>query len=364
MSGGIGSPALFSLNNLNRALITAFGALQTTGAGSSIFNDNFDGTVIDVVRRWNAPILVGTGALTQISSAAGSYLLAATGGTAASAAASIQSIENFAPIGQGFVGAGALLTMNSAATLNTNLFMGMGTPGASFAAATPVTDGFGFEYDITGVFGASIYSAGTRVFRQALPTPAVGIPSLYAAYYRQDQVLFYINSTEEPVITVQILGPSISNLPFRFALINHTSVPTVSAAWQCNAVAVIDSTGTYNVQFDGLAMTRQRSPSVFKQLNALSVAAEATIWTPTTGRKFRIMGYVLTALGAAGNVVLKDNTAGTTILTLPFGAIGATLIVTPPAMANGILSATVNNVLTATGAASQTLSGYLIGCEE
>jgi hypothetical protein len=77
------------------------------------------------------------------------------------------------------------------------------------------------------------------------------------------------------------------------------------------------------------------------------------------------MGYNLTALGAPGNVVLKDNTAGASLpIVLPFGAIGANLLSPYPGMGNGILSAAANNVLTATGAASQTLSGYLIGAEE
>jgi hypothetical protein len=63
-----------------------------------------------------------------------------------------------------------------------------------------------------------------------------------------------------------------------------------------------------------------------------------------------------------GNVTLKDNTAGTTISILPFGASASTL--TSPTMGNGLMSAAVNNVLTATGVATQTLSGFIYGTEE
>jgi hypothetical protein len=128
------------------------------------------------------------------------------------------------------------------------------------------------------------------------------------------------------------------------------------------SMAALDGSGTLQTVWNGQTFSRMRSPVKFININAVSVASEVTIWTPTAGRKFRLMGYVLESGTIGGNVLLKDNTAGTTILIVPFGA--ANGVIQSPPMGNGILSATVNNVLTATGVATQTLSGYVFGTEE
>jgi hypothetical protein len=117
-----------------------------------------------------------------------------------------------------------------------------------------------------------------------------------------------------------------------------------------------------NWLFTGITWERQRNPVVFKPLNAVAVGTETAIWTPTAGKKFRLMGAVVSVGTAAGNVVLKDGTAGTTILVIPKGPLDTPIVL--PAMGNGILSAAANNLLTATGAASATLSGYVFGTEE
>jgi hypothetical protein len=75
------------------------------------------------------------------------------------------------------------------------------------------------------------------------------------------------------------------------------------------------------------------------------------------------MGGNLTSGVAAGNVVLKDNTAGTSLpIVLPFGSIGQNIPFVVGG--NGYLSSTLDNVLTATGVSTQTLSGWIYGTEE
>lgn len=106
----------------------------------------------------------------------------------------------------------------------------------------------------------------------------------------------------------------------------------------------------------------ERTPTKFIALNDVVISPEVTIWTPAAGKRFRLMGAFLSHGVATGNVVLKDNTGGTTILFLPRNTLGVA-VATPP-MGNGILSAAANNVLTATGVATQTLSGYIFGTEE
>lgn len=121
------------------------------------------------------------------------------------------------------------------------------------------------------------------------------------------------------------------------------------------------ATENFNYQFNGATWDRLRTPKVFTSLNAVSVASEVTIWTPTAGKKFRLMGFCITQGTLAGNITLKDNTAGTTILIIPAAVVQTPLVVS---LGNGILSAAANNVLTATGSATETISGFVYGTEE
>lgn len=115
-------------------------------------------------------------------------------------------------------------------------------------------------------------------------------------------------------------------------------------------------------KFNGSTWDRERTPNVFKTLSAVVITSETTIWTPAGGKKFRLMGFCLAQGVATGAVTLKDNTAGSTILIIPPNTIGVYMI--SPPMGNGILSAAANNVLTATGASTETLTGFVFGTEE
>lgn len=104
-----------------------------------------------------------------------------------------------------------------------------------------------------------------------------------------------------------------------------------------------------------------RVATTFKVVSLTAATTETTIWTPTTGKKFRLMGFILT-VGAASTLTFKDNTAGTTIAV----ARGTTdvPIITPGTWGNGLLSAAANNVLTVTRGTSATLDGVVFGTEE
>lgn len=104
-----------------------------------------------------------------------------------------------------------------------------------------------------------------------------------------------------------------------------------------------------------------RLPDTFKSFSGLAIAAEATLWTPAAGKKFRIMGYVISSGVASGDIIVKDGTGGATILVIPNN--GFIAVISPP-MGNGILSATANNLLRVIGVATQTISGYVYGTEE
>lgn len=101
---------------------------------------------------------------------------------------------------------------------------------------------------------------------------------------------------------------------------------------------------------------------VFKQINAVLISSETAVWTPASGKKFRLMGGLLSVTGAAANVSLKDGIGGSTVWTLPSVGLSTLIPLTVPG--TGILSGTANNVLTATGIALTVLNGVVWGREE
>lgn len=105
---------------------------------------------------------------------------------------------------------------------------------------------------------------------------------------------------------------------------------------------------------------RVRVGNVFKTVALGSGTTETTIWTPTSGKKFNLMGMVLTC-GAASTLTFKDNTAGSTIFITRGGADQPIVI---PQMSNGLISAAANNVLTVTRGTACTLDGVVWGTEE
>jgi hypothetical protein len=114
--------------------------------------------------------------------------------------------------------------------------------------------------------------------------------------------------------------------------------------------------------FNGASRDRQRTPNVFKTAQA-SASGDTALWTPTAGKKFRLMKFKLQVpanctLSARGilTVKLRD---GTTDIGLTHDVwLGQTAITTDtnpqqPSLlesgwidlGNGVLSSTINNVL-------------------
>lgn len=107
-----------------------------------------------------------------------------------------------------------------------------------------------------------------------------------------------------------------------------------------------------------------RISDVTKDVNGTTITTIATVWTPSSGKKFRLMGGSI-SVSAAMNVLFEDNAAGA----------GNFIFRTPKLSADtpynfvvsggqGKLSAAANNVLKATGSAAGTITGTLWGVEE
>lgn len=64
--------------------------------------------------------------------------------------------------------------------------------------------------------------------------------------------------------------------------------------------------------FNGATFDRQRVGKVYKHIEYLNLADNTgtTVWTPATGKKFRLMGVSVSS-SAAGRLALRDNSSGT-----------------------------------------------------
>lgn len=114
----------------------------------------------------------------------------------------------------------------------------------------------------------------------------------------------------------------------------------------------INSTATYPV---GNAGKRG-------DIATVAVGSIATILTPSTGKKYRLLGGYI-SVSAAASVLFEDNSAATAnfIFRTPVLAINTPLYFD---LGTGFLSAVANNVLKATSSGAANLTGTIFYSEE
>ncbi|GAB6170559.1 hypothetical protein JCM15765_03820 [Paradesulfitobacterium aromaticivorans] len=163
-----------------------------------------------------------------------------------------------------------------------------------------------------------------------------------------------IDSNEQIIVNGAAVGTS-NPMPV------NTELPTAAALADGVANPTTPIVGAAELLFNGTTFDRKRTPIVFKTVAAVAVTANTPVdlWTPTAGKKFRLMGWAL-SLSVAGSVILKDG-ANEAIRT-PLMAAGVGLA--SQNIGNGILSAAADNVLKIDVTATGAVSGYVFGCEE
>lgn len=92
-------------------------------------------------------------------------------------------------------------------------------------------------------------------------------------------------------------------------------------------------------------------------MNAITINSIATVATPATGYKLRLLGGTF-SVSADASVLFEDNTAATANFVFRSPLLTAKTAYTF-SLGNGRLLSAVNNVLKATGSASATITGVL-----
>ena|SRR5258706_5729559 len=108
------------------------------------------------------------------------------------------------------------------------------------------------------------------------------------------------------------------------------------------------------------------TPFVFKPIKAVAITAATpvAVWTPATGKRFRLLGFCLVPTVAA-SILFEDATgAGNEFLRFPLTAAVPTAQVMINLGMFGYLSTTANNALFLDVTATATVSGFVYGTEE
>ncbi|OKP91414.1 hypothetical protein [Paenibacillus sp. P32E] len=296
--------------------VTAYGTARVTVEPSSKFSDPFDGGTLDTTDRWTAG---GTSVPTQAN---GQVILSLGTGNAISS--TLISKPTFpANIGMNIFGATVTLDTSLVPNPNVHRFWGFGQV-TSYAALTPVTDGAGFECDLTGDVNAVVYIGGVRyVINSSNPTlitaqgslPAgsssstfgavMSFPSKshrYVVTMRGDLVFFYIDSLDTPVGMASFMQPNVQTLPVRIAAITTAAVSTVLAStFILGAIAVGDSAAQNNTVSDPVFPWRGATVKAPSTATAATDSPLVVAHHPSTN--VNVVGTAADSATAAGSPV-------------------------------------------------------------
>lgn len=227
------------------AKVDPFGALQVSGIQTPLFTDAFD-AALDTTNRW---AVSGTTLPTSVS---GSLVASLTAANSVSSVAVSQ--PSFTPGVSPNLLVGQMNIGSQQTNPNAHRFFGVGVV-TSYAAATPLTDGHGFEVDVTGALNAVVYVSGVRyvinstnpalitapggwaanmtlaTYGSNLVWPTNGIAILMIRYYN-GYAYFYMSNTATGLdvpIGIASWTPAVGTLPLRFAAITTPAVSTVLA---------------------------------------------------------------------------------------------------------------------------------------
>ena len=141
--------------------------------------------------------------------------------------------------------------------------------------------------------------------------------------------------------------------PVRVGGVYRTTVPGVAAG--DIADLLVDAAGRLKLAF---------TSDTFKVIDAVAITAgtPATVWTPASGKKVRLLGWFLSSSAAAGLEFQDSGSAGTVIAQTPLLAAAGGH--DAPSIGEGVILAAADNTLDLDVTANATVSGMVFGVEE
>jgi hypothetical protein len=131
----------------------------------------------------------------------------------------------------------------------------------------------------------------------------------------------------------------------------------------------------YNESTSPPSLEFQRTPTIFKFLEDRTTSGAQTVWTPTAGKRFRLLGGIITVskdAACAGALILALYDSATQFTSYIVShaalvAIGNVVLIPISFKGNGYLSSAINNVLNVNFSGALTAGGISIsvwGTEE
>lgn len=122
-----------------------------------------------------------------------------------------------------------------------------------------------------------------------------------------------------------------------------------------NVYLLLDAAGRLKLAF---------TPDTFKMIDAVAITAgtPATVWTPASGKKVRLLGWFLSSSAAAALEFQDSAAAGTVIARTPL--LAAAGVHDTPHLGEGVILAAADNTLDLDVSANATVSGMVFGVEE
>lgn len=140
----------------------------------------------------------------------------------------------------------------------------------------------------------------------------------------------------------------------------------IGSKYQATAPSVADGDNAYLLlDAAGRPIVKQQYvPDTFKIVDAVAITAgtPATIWTPASGKKVRLLGWRLSASAAASLEFQDSGAAGTVIAQSPLLAIAG--IDVAEQIGAGVVLAAADATLELDVSATATVSGMVWGVEE
>lgn len=141
-------------------------------------------------------------------------------------------------------------------------------------------------------------------------------------------------------------------------------IPAAVALSDALANPTTPELGANLLGYNGATWERVRIAAISKDLSAVTITTITTVWTPASGKKFRLMGGTI-SVSAAGNVLFEDNAAGAGNFIFRTPKLAADTPYTFVVLGGqGKLSAAINQVLKATLSVAGAVTGTLWGTEE